>query len=236
MVGASRGAIARTGLEWGSNGGRAGPSGGWRSPFRHRAGVDPGSRLPRYFFPSTPRNEAMLHTLGKAVVAGALALLAAPAVSAAPMVKQLADDVYMMSESYYAHLVVVGEDGVLITDPGFTPLALSLKNAIAGITDKPVTRIVLSHEHYDHVGGTEVFPEAPGHLPRRLPGGVRPRRDRAGPREGPRDVHRLPAGGLPRAAGGPPLLRPRRTASPPPWCICPSSGWPSPPTSTSTAR
>ena len=102
----------------------------------------------------------MLHTPGKAVVTGALALLAAPAVCAAPMVKQLADDVYMMSESHYTSLVVVGEDGVLITDPAFTPRALSLKSAIAGITDKPVTRIVLSHEHYDHVGGTEVFPEA----------------------------------------------------------------------------
>ena len=102
----------------------------------------------------------MLHTFGKAVVTGALSLLAAHAVSAAPMVKQLADDVYMMSESHYTSLVVVGEDGVLITDPAFTPRALSLKSAIAEITDKPVTRIVLSHEHYDHVGGTEVFPEA----------------------------------------------------------------------------
>ena len=102
----------------------------------------------------------MSHTLRKAVVTGALSLLAAHAVSAAPMVKQLADDVYMMSESHYTSLVVVGEDGVLITDPAFTPRALSLKSAIAEITDKPVTRIVLSHEHYDHVGGTEVFPEA----------------------------------------------------------------------------
>ena len=102
----------------------------------------------------------MLHTLGKTIVTGALALLAAPAVFAAPLVKQLADDVYMMSESHYTSLVVVGEDGVLITDPAFTPRARSLKSAIAGITDKPVTRIVLSHEHYDHVGGTEVFPEA----------------------------------------------------------------------------
>ena len=102
----------------------------------------------------------MLHTFGKLAVTGVLALLAAPAVFAAPVVKQLDDDVYMVSESFYAHLVVVGEDGVLITDPAFTPLALSLKNAIAGITDKPVTRVVLSHEHYDHVGGTEVFPEA----------------------------------------------------------------------------
>lgn len=35
---------------------------------------------------------------------------------------------------------------------------LTLKRAIADITDKPVTRIVLSHEHDDHVGGTGVFP------------------------------------------------------------------------------
>ena len=95
-----------------------------------------------------------------AAAAAVLALAAAPAALAAPTVKQLADDVYMMSESYYVSLVVVGEDGVLITDPAFTPRAESMKAAIAGITDKPVTRIVLSHEHYDHVGGTEVFPEA----------------------------------------------------------------------------
>ena len=103
----------------------------------------------------------MTHTtIGKIVAAGALAVLGSPSVFAAPVVKQLADDVYMMSESHYTSLVVVGEDGVLITDPAFTPRAQSLKSAIAEITGKPVTRIVLSHEHYDHVGGTEVFPEA----------------------------------------------------------------------------
>ena len=102
----------------------------------------------------------MQQSIGRTIVTGALALLAATAVFAAPAVKQLDDDVYMMSEFGYTSLVVVGEDGVLITDPAFTPRAQSLKSAIAEITDKPVTRIVLSHEHYDHVGGTEVFPEA----------------------------------------------------------------------------
>ena len=87
-------------------------------------------------------------------------LLTAPVVLAAPMVKQLAENVYMMSEFHYTSLVVVGEDGVLITDPAFPGRAQSLKRAIADVTDKPVTRIVLSHEHYDHVGGTGVFPEA----------------------------------------------------------------------------
>ena len=98
--------------------------------------------------------------VSSAAVGAVLAVLAAPAASAAPLVKRLADDVYMMSESHYVSLVVVGDDGVLITDPAFTARARSLKSAIAGITDKPVTRIVLSHEHYDHVGGTEIFPDA----------------------------------------------------------------------------
>ncbi len=95
-----------------------------------------------------------------ASIAAVLVLAAAPAALAAPTVKQLADNVYMMSEFHYVSLVVVGEDGVLITDPAFAPRARSMKAAIAEITDKPVTRIVLSHEHYDHVGGAEVFPEA----------------------------------------------------------------------------
>ena len=93
-------------------------------------------------------------------IVAVLTVFTVPAALAAPMVKQLADNVYMMSESHYVSLVVVGEDGVLMTDPAFTPRAASLKKAIAEITDKPVTRIVLSHEHYDHVGGTEVFPGA----------------------------------------------------------------------------
>ena len=106
----------------------------------------------------------MMRKRGKFVamgaVTGVLALWMAAAVSAAPTVRQLADKVYMMSESGYVSLVVIGDDGVLITDPAFTPRAQALKDAIAKITPKPVTHVVLSHEHYDHVGGSEVFPDA----------------------------------------------------------------------------
>ena len=55
---------------------------------------------------------------------------------------------------------MIGDEGVLITDTPFSPRAHGLKAEIAKLTDKPVTHIVLTHEHYDHVGGTEVFDHA----------------------------------------------------------------------------
>lgn len=57
----------------------------------------------------------------------------------------------------YGSLVVVGDNSVLVTDPAFTPRAQAMKAAIAKVTDKPISHVVLSHEHFDHVGGTEVF-------------------------------------------------------------------------------
>ena len=102
----------------------------------------------------------MFRNHAKLLAAGALAAALAPAALAAPQVEKLADNVYAMSEMHVTSLVVVGEDGVLITDPAFAPRAASMKAAIAELAGKPVTHIVLTHEHYDHVGGTEVFPGA----------------------------------------------------------------------------
>ncbi len=92
--------------------------------------------------------------------AAALALLAAPAALAELKVTQIADGVYTLAGPFYTSLAAVGEDGVLVTDPANTPRAEEMKAAIAGITDKPVAWVVLSHEHYDHVGGTGAFPGA----------------------------------------------------------------------------
>ncbi|MEC8205040.1 MAG: MBL fold metallo-hydrolase, partial [Pseudomonadota bacterium] len=35
-----------------------------------------------------------------------------------------------------------------------------LKAEIEKLTDLPVTHIVLTHEHFDHIGGTDSFPDA----------------------------------------------------------------------------
>lgn len=76
------------------------------------------------------------------------------------VVKELGENVYMVSLLHYTSLVVVGEDDVLITDTANPYRAKLLKAEIKKLTDKSVKKIVLSHEHFDHVGGTEIFPEA----------------------------------------------------------------------------
>lgn len=93
-----------------------------------------------------------------------IAIVALPLVQAtpaaaqdAPVVQRLTDNVYSIFTVFYSSLVVIGADGVLITDPANSYRAGLLKAEIAKLTDKPVTTVVLTHEHFDHVGGTEVF-------------------------------------------------------------------------------
>ncbi|WLQ17249.1 MBL fold metallo-hydrolase [Hahella aquimaris] len=80
-------------------------------------------------------------------------------VEAAEVVK-FKQDAYAISEAGITSLVLLSKDGVLITDPASPERAKALQAEIAKLTDRPVTHIVLSHEHLDHVGGTETFPGA----------------------------------------------------------------------------
>ena len=74
-----------------------------------------------------------------------------------PTMTELADGVYQYFGFFSSTLVVISDDGVLITDPAIGFRAESVKEEIAKLTDVPVTTIVLTHEHYDHIGGTDVF-------------------------------------------------------------------------------
>lgn len=96
------------------------------------------------------------------IVASAIiiGLSCSPAFADKTLVKKLADNVYMVSMMHYASLVVVGDKDVLITDTANEYRASLLRDEIAKITDKPVGKLVLTHEHFDHTDGTEVFAEA----------------------------------------------------------------------------
>lgn len=51
----------------------------------------------------------------------------------------------------------VGEDGIVIVDDQYAPLADKIKVALRGITDKPVRFVINTHYHEDHTGGNAIF-------------------------------------------------------------------------------
>jgi glyoxylase-like metal-dependent hydrolase (beta-lactamase superfamily II) len=53
--------------------------------------------------------------------------------------------------------VSVGEDGVVLVDDQFAPLAGKIKAALKGITDRPIRVVLNTHWHGDHTGGNAVF-------------------------------------------------------------------------------
>jgi cyclase len=57
--------------------------------------------------------------------------------------------------------IVIGESGVLVVDSGYSAAAgRELLADIRRITPKPVTHVVISHHHFDHAWGNEVFDQA----------------------------------------------------------------------------
>ncbi len=70
---------------------------------------------------------------------------------------ELAENVYMLAGAGGNIGVSVGADGVFIIDDQFAPLSEKITNAIAALSDKPVSYVVNTHWHGDHTGGNENF-------------------------------------------------------------------------------
>src|SRR4051794_15414556 len=72
-------------------------------------------------------------------------------------VEKVAGNVYMLTGSGGNIGACVGDDGIVIIDDQFAPLAPKIKAALKGIADKPIRFILNTHYHGDHTGGNEVF-------------------------------------------------------------------------------
>ena len=70
---------------------------------------------------------------------------------------QLTDNVYALFGAGGNIGLSVGEDGAFLIDDQFAPLSKKITEAIATVTDKPVSFLLNTHYHFDHVGGNENF-------------------------------------------------------------------------------
>jgi cyclase len=75
---------------------------------------------------------------------------------------KISGNVYMLEGAGGNIGVSVGDDGILIVDDQFAPLADKIRAALKGLGDKKLRFILNTHWHGDHTGGNVAFgPEAP---------------------------------------------------------------------------
>jgi cyclase len=103
--------------------------------------------------------------LGWLVSAGALSMTVAafqqPAAPPAPMVveaEKLKDNLWVMKGGGGNSAVFLTADGVTVVDTKLPGWGKPLLDKIKTVTDKPVTRIINTHTHFDHVSGNVEFP------------------------------------------------------------------------------
>ncbi|MBX3030994.1 MAG: MBL fold metallo-hydrolase [Chloroflexi bacterium] len=107
-----------------------------------------------------------LRRLTAILTAAALGALASPTVLAQDATGpqdeliEVAPGAYAFVASNYVSLVVVTDEGVIVTEPASqfdTGRAARLEAAVGELTDQPVRYVIYSHDHADHSTGGDVF-------------------------------------------------------------------------------
>jgi len=73
-------------------------------------------------------------------------------------VEEIKDGLYWVTEGAYTAMFLTTGKGVIVVDapPSFGDKMLK---AIADVTKEPITHVVYSHAHADHIGGASMYPE-----------------------------------------------------------------------------
>jgi glyoxylase-like metal-dependent hydrolase (beta-lactamase superfamily II) len=72
-------------------------------------------------------------------------------------VTKVAGNVYMLEGAGGNIGASVGDDGIVVVDDQYAPLADRIQTALKGITDKPVRFVINTHYQEDHTGGNSYF-------------------------------------------------------------------------------
>lgn len=71
--------------------------------------------------------------------------------------KPVADKVWMLTGQGGNIGVLAGDDGVVLIDDQFAPLAEKIRAAVTGVSAKPIRFLLNTHFHGDHAGGNAEF-------------------------------------------------------------------------------
>jgi len=74
--------------------------------------------------------------------------------------EKLGRGLYMVTDNAYQSMFLVYEKGVVVVDAP-PPYAAKLRAAIREVTDLPITHLIYSHSHIDHIGGARELGRVP---------------------------------------------------------------------------
>jgi glyoxylase-like metal-dependent hydrolase (beta-lactamase superfamily II) len=74
------------------------------------------------------------------------------------LVQQIKGGLYWLTDGGYQTMFMVTDKGVVAVDAPPT-IGKNYLKAIAEVTDKPVTYVIYSHAHIDHIGAAGIFPK-----------------------------------------------------------------------------
>ena len=74
------------------------------------------------------------------------------------LVQEIRDHLYWVTDGSYNTMFLVTDKGVVAVDAP-PSIGKNYLKAIAEVTDKPVTYVIYSHAHIDHIGAAEIFPK-----------------------------------------------------------------------------
>lgn len=72
---------------------------------------------------------------------------------------QAEKNLYLVGDRTYS-LFYVTDEGVIVIDPLDERHAAATMKAIKSVTDKPITHVFYSHNHWDHISGGKIFKDA----------------------------------------------------------------------------
>lgn len=72
------------------------------------------------------------------------------------LTRELADGVYMLTNGNYQSMFMTTGEGVVLIDAP-QPLVQYIEAAVADVTDEPITTLIYSHGHSDHIGGSHLL-------------------------------------------------------------------------------